>query len=78
MTDKQRAIIQTLSPIIATLFFTFFIFTAREFVSTVRAEQTAHTIQINELREEFREKATEMRYIKEALERIEKKLDGAR
>jgi septal ring factor EnvC (AmiA/AmiB activator) len=83
VTDKQRAVIQMLSPVTTAVLFGFFLYASKEFIQTVRADQAVHSAQIRELEQTIREKSvqlafvqSEMRDLKDTLRRIEGKIDS--
>lgn len=83
MTDKQKAMLNALSPALSFLLFGFFLYASREFVESVRADQAVHTQQIRHLEQLVAEKSIQLQYIdaqmrelKETLRRIELKIDG--
>lgn len=83
MTDKQKAMLNALSPALSFLLFGFFLFASREFIEAVRADQAVHAQQIRNLEQLVAEKSmqlqfieTQMRDLKDTLRRIEQKIDG--
>lgn len=82
MTDKQRAVISAMSPVISAVLFAFFLYASREFIASVRADNLYHTQQIRELEQQVREKSLQLQFIesqmhemKDVLRRIEEKID---
>lgn len=82
MTEKQKAILNAISPAFSLLLFSFFIFASREFIESVRADQAVHAQQIRHLEQLVAEKSMQLQYIetqmhdlKETLRRIELKID---
>jgi septal ring factor EnvC (AmiA/AmiB activator) len=82
MTDKQKAMLNALSPALSFLLFGFFLFVSREFIQSVRADQAVHAAQIRHLEQLVAEKSMQLQFIesqmhelKETLRRIELKID---
>lgn len=82
MTDKQKAIVTALAPAMSLLLFGFFVFVSREFIASVRADQSIHAQQIRHLEQLVAEKSMQLQFIesqmhdlKETLRRIELKID---